>query len=253
MTRTAARTALTLLLIGVVAAAPSSSVVADGGRPPTSSVALRVVDETGAPMSPATVFACPYVDNAPDCSDLVAAETAHKGVARLRLDRHVRYQFTAFVRDPDPPFACPGFSTDDGELYFSANRIDGRPRDVERRAELVIVRPDPFDCIPITVTDDSGNLLPSAGLIVCPYAADGTPCAAPSFDNADADGVIRLDVDPAVTYNLGAFIAGTGWPCPFVDPSGNTFHFSPTRDVLGADLLGGTTFVIRVPLASECP
>jgi hypothetical protein len=119
----------------------------------------------------------------------------------------------------------------------------------------VIVQPAAYECLDVRVSDDPGNVLPTAGMFVCPLAPDGTPCAGPSFDGPDPDGVIRLDLDPMVMYRMNAFIATSGWPCPaYVSPSGQTFHFSPTQDLLGADLAGTTTtFVIHHPDSTECP
>jgi hypothetical protein len=168
------------------------------------------------------------------------------------LRRDVRYEFSAFVRDPEPPWPCPGFELDGSQFYFAANAFTATPDEVPRRATLTIIEPSPFDCVPVTVTDGAGNPLPTAGLFVCPLAADGTPCAAPTFDGPDPDGVIRLDVYPNVTYRLSAFIVNSGWPCPAnIGPTGDTFHFSAERDVLGADL-AGAVFLIEQPSPHDC-
>lgn len=224
----------------------------DAARPrPTSRVVVRVTDQDGIALRRASVMACPYAGVVADCDDAVTVGADRRGVARLTLDRGVRYELTAFVRDPRPPWACPGFEIGGVDFYFSAP-LSARPADVPRRQPLVVERPSAFDCIPVTVTDDEGTALPTAGLFVCPLGPDGTPCGGPTFDGPDADGVIRLPVDPAVTYRLSAFVVNTGWPCPaFVNDAGS-FHFSPERDVLGADLLGGTTFVIRRPTVDDC-
>ena len=223
-------------------------------KPNDTQVRVNVVDEDGDPLRPAVVMACPYQEGSPNCDELVAAETKGNGVAKLKLQASQRYEFTAFVRDPEPPWACPGSEFNGGEFYFAENPFSADASDVPRDATLLIEVPTTFDCVPVVVTDDLGNALPAAGLIVCPLAADGTPCAAPSFDGPDPDGVIRLAVDPTVTYRLSAFLTNSGWPCPgYTDPvSGDTFHFSPERDVLGADLAGGATFVIHQPSAEEC-
>ena len=218
----------------------------------TTGVRLAVVDEGGVALQPATVMACPYMAGAPDCVDMVMAPTNRRGVARLRLDRDRRYEITAFVRDPDPAWACPGFELDGSEYYFATNPFTAKPRQMPRRATLTIERPAPTDCAPVTVTDETGAPLPTAGMFVCPLAADGTPCAGPSFDGPDPDGVIRLDLDPAVTYRLQAFIVNTGWPCPaFVAPNGDRFHFSASVD-LPATQVVGTTFVIDRPEPADC-
>ena len=70
------------------------------------------------------------------------------------------------------------------------------------------------------------------------------------FEPMEADGD---NVDPTVTYRLTPFIANSGWPCPqYISPTGDTFHFGDTRDILGADLIAGTTFVIHHPSTEEC-
>ena len=90
-------------------------------------------------------------------------------------------------------------------------------------------------------------------MFVCPLAPDGTPCPGPSFDGTDPDGMIRLDLDPAVTYRLQAFIVNTGWPCPaFVAPNGDSFHFSASVDLPATDV-SGTVFVIDRPDPTDCP
>jgi hypothetical protein len=237
------RRAAALLAAGLIVTAgvgSGGSAAAQGA--PTQRVTVRVVDQSGAALSPATAFACPYVSGAPDCSQLVAAEAGRNGVVRLDLERDVRYEITGFVSDPEPEWACDGFLFNGNELYFSKNRIDAMPDDISRRAVLIVVRPEVHDCVPITVVDDAGNPLTSAGMIVCPYAQDGTPCTEATFDQADADGIIRLDVEPSVRYNLTAFVA---------DATCGGFRFSAPRDALGDELVGGATFVI--PRPGACP
>ena len=237
---------------GVVTVGAGQAAHADGHRDNTH-VRIAVIDQDGAPLRPATVMACPVVAGTPDCDAAALTATDRRGVARLRLDRHQTYEFSAFVQDPNPAWACPGFELNGSEFYFSADRFTAPPRNVPRRATLTIEKPDPFDCVAVTVTDETGAPLPTAGMFVCPLAPDGTPCPGPSFDGPDPDGVIRLDLDPAVTYRLQAFIVNTGWPCPaFVGPNGDTFHFSASVD-LPATQVAGTVFVIDRPDATDCP
>jgi len=102
------------------------------------------------------------------------------------------------------------------------------------------------------VTDDAGNPLPRAGLMVCNLDLD-PGCNA--FDNprSDADGWIRIAVAPTTTYEITALIWDTGWPCPgFISPDGHPFWFGFIPNALGADLPPRTTVVIHVPTTAEC-
>jgi hypothetical protein len=249
------RTVLAVVAIvatGVVTTGVGHAADANGGRDSVG-VRVTVVDQDGDPVRPAAVMACPVVAGTPDCDAPALAPTNRRGVARLRLDRHQTYEFSAFVQDPTPPWACPGFELDGRELYFSADRFTAKPGNVPRRATLIIEQPSPLDCATATVTDENGVPLPTAGMFVCPLAADGTPCPGPSFDGPDPDGVIRLNLDPTVTYRLQAFIVNTGWPCPaYTAPNGDTFHFSASVD-LPATHVSGTNFVIDRPEHRDCP
>jgi hypothetical protein len=242
------------LVVGAVGIAAPAAATAAGDNQRTP-IMVTVVDEAGAPRAAATVMACPYREGNVDCTQPVTATTDRRGVGRLRLDPQLRYDVTAFVRDPMPPWACPGFEIDGSQYYFAIDAFSGWPRELPRRATLTIVEPDPSDCAPSTTTaeatvvDADGNPLPTAttGLFICPLAPDGTPCPGPSFDGPDPDGIIRFDVDPTVTYRLNAFYVNSGWPCPdYVGDNGDTFHFSDVTDHLGADLVATpTTFVIE--------
>lgn len=245
------------IIVGAVGILPTADVAAEGPllRIP---VRLTVVDQAGAPRADATVMACPYRDGAADCDAAIAAPTDRRGVGRLRLDARSRYEFTAFVRDPAPPWACPGVEIDGSQHYFATDPFSAQPREVRFGATLTIVEPDPSECAPppppsttarARVVDGEGNVLPvaSTGLFICALAADGTPCPGPSFDGPDPDGVVRFDVVSTVTYRLNAFFVNSGWACPdFVGSNGDTFHFSDVSDHLGADLVATiTTFVIE--------
>lgn len=92
-------------------------------------VRVAVVDEAGAPRLDATVMACPYRDRTADCGEPITARTDRRGVGRLRLAPGSRYEFTAFVRDPSPPWACPGLEIDGSQYYLSTDPFSARPRD----------------------------------------------------------------------------------------------------------------------------
>ena len=76
-------------------------------------------------------------------------------------------------------------------------------------AEFTIPKPTAYECVAVTVTDDAGNPLPRVSLL-----RDG------EFQSGltDANGTIRIKVEPGVTYEFGAFIKNAGWPCPAIDP-----------------------------------
>jgi hypothetical protein len=163
---------------------------------------------------------------------------------------------TGIVVDPTPPWACPGFDNNGEQQYFSTNGISDVAEHIVPLTRLTVRRPTAADCVPVTVTDDAGTPLRNSSLVICPLALDGTPCASPTSSNGpDAAGIIRLQIDPHVTYRLQALVADSGWPCPaYTDPNnGAQFHFSAQRDIVGADLIGHTTtFTIHHPSADEC-
>ncbi len=245
--------AAALAATGILVTVDTGQVAQAHGRRATTKVHIAVVDDDGDPLRSAMVMACPVVSGTADCDAAELEPTNRRGVARLRLDRHQTYEISAFVQDPNPPWACPGFELNGSEFYFSDARYTVKPGDLPRRATLTIEHPSPFDCVPVTVTDETGAPLPTAGMFVCPLAADGTPCPGPSFDGPDPDGIIRLELDPTVTYRLQAFIVNTGWPCPaYTAPNGDTFHFSASIDLPAAQV-AGTVFVIDRPEPTECP
>ena len=97
-------------------------------RPHQKAVKVAVADEAGAPRRGAIVMACTYRHGAPDCTTPLTSPTDRRGVATLRLDTDDRYEFTAFVRDPDPAWACPGFVIDGHQFYFAEAPVLGGGR-----------------------------------------------------------------------------------------------------------------------------
>jgi hypothetical protein len=102
------------------------------------------------------------------------------------------------------------------------------------------------------VTDDAGNPLPKASLMVCNRNINPGCSGYTSLHSADADGWIRVAFEPTTSYQLNAFVTDTGWPCPWISPTGQTFHFSPIIEKLGQDYPARTTLVIHQPTAAEC-
>jgi hypothetical protein len=230
---------------------------------PYDCVIVRVTDDAGSPLPTAGMFVCPLAPDGTACAAPSFDGPDPDGVIRLDLDQTVTYRLNAFIANSGWP--CPAYidPNDGTTFHFSPSQDLPATALAKVTTTFVIHHPAAAECSPppetaaiVTVLDDAGNPLPTAGIFVCPLASDGTPCPGPSFDGPDPDGVIRLDrIDPTVTYRLNAFIANSGWPCPsYVDPgNGATFHFSPARDIGGSDLIGHTsTFVIHRPAPDEC-
>ena len=140
-------------------------------------------------------------------------------------------------------------------FHFGASRDITGAQLLASTVTLIIHKPTASECVAVKVADDTGNVLTTANMFICPLAADGTPCTTDSFPNRDPDGTLRLTVDPNVTYRLRPFIVNSGWPCvQYTDPtSGDTFHFGASRDITGAQLLASTiTLIIHKPTAAEC-
>lgn len=249
--------ALRLRLAVVVAAMASittlipASLAEAGGRR-IEHVAVRVVDESGGGLAGASVMACPVTNGGADCAGSVVATTNRLGLAGLNLRSQRLYEIKAFVQDPSPPWACPGTQVDGHQRYYSSETLTSTPNDLPRLSLLTIVPPDPFSCVTVSITDQTGAPLPEALLMLCPTTVDGSPCPSLTFDGPDPDGVIRLDVDPTLTYDITALIVDSGWPCPhYRDEGGEVFHFSEGYRIVGAEL-PGTEFVITHPDPADC-
>jgi hypothetical protein len=237
--------ALTSLL---VAAEPSE--LAGAAAPDSTTITVRVTDDSGNRLSDAVVMACPIRDGGSDCSRMITAATNVGAVTRLTLDSGTAYDIVAFVSNPAPAWPCPGFQFAGNELYISANRLTGLPTSMQPPLTLRITRQQAYDCIPVAIIDGQGHPL-DGGLIICP-AAQGPGCGSPTFDGPDADGIVRVDTDPGVSYSITAYISDSGWPCPhYAAPSGSTFHFSEPLTV-DSNTLPGTDFVIIEPDAADC-
>src|SRR4051794_7115355 len=217
-----------MMLASAVTVAVVGGWAGSAGAGPTTldSMVVRVVDQFGRPQQPATVIACPLIGGQFDCaSPETGVQVNRGGVGRLSLDPHKQYQLLAFVANPDPAWACPGLKVGDNELYLAEN-LEGFAADFPPVATFVIREPSALDCVVAKVTDDSGNPLTTAGLFVCAHQPGGSECFGDRFEGPDGDGVIRMAIDPDLTYDLGTFVANTGWPCPgFVAADGTTFHF----------------------------
>ena len=220
--------------------------------PKKQTIVVRVIDQDGAPRASASAVACPVIGGQQDCSQAVGMETNAGGYAHLKLDANVRYGVFSFVSNPEPAWACPGFVIGDQQLYLS-ERIEALGSDVPRTVTFTIAEPSPLDCAVVTVIDDAGNPLPTAGLFVCAHAQGSADCIGSPFEGADGDGVIRMKIDANLVYDLGTFIANAGWPCPgFTASDGTMFHFGESGSFTAGDFLNGVTLVIPVPKLSDC-
>jgi hypothetical protein len=90
-------------------------------------------------------------------------------------------------------------------------------------------------------------------LFVCAHLPSSSECVGERFDGTDADGIMRVPIDPDLVYDLGAFIANPGWSCPtvFLD-DGTVLYFSPNGTFTAEQLLAGVTFVIDNPAPEDC-
>ena len=189
-------------------------------------------------------MACPFVGATYDCTQKVVQPTGRFGLAVLKLDKTVRYHLFATVTNPNPAWACPGLAVGPDIVYLSKESFDGLPDQLPQLTNFTIVKPDPADCAPVTVVDDSGSPVPGAGLFINNDPANGL---------TDPNGVIRVKVTPGTTYEVGAFLANSGWPCPaYTSPDGSTFHFSEQRTVTAEQLVAGQTFIIPKPTIADC-
>jgi hypothetical protein len=224
----------------------------------TTTMVVRVADESNRRHHPATALACPQQQNGEfDCEiNAIKKDVNRFGLAVFKLKASVTYRVFALVANPDPAWACPGLVIGGDELYLS-NTFEGKPAALPTFAKLVIPRPNPLDCVAVTVDVDTGETLPGPpGLFVCAHLPDSSDCIGDRFDGPDADGVIRLPVDDTLLYDLGVFIANTGWPCPFIIGDGTELHFGvfPNNTTYTpAELLAGVTLTLHHPDPSECP
>ncbi len=205
----------------------------------------RVVDGAGRAQYPSNLVACPYVGTTYDCSQKIVQPTGPFGFAVLKLDKSVRYHLFATVTNPNPPWPCPVLIGGPDIVYLSNESFDGLPNELPQLAKFTVVKPSPSDCAPITVVDDAGNPVPGAGLFVNGDPGNGV---------TNSQGIIQVKVTPGATYEIGAYLPNSGWPCPaYASPDGSTFHFSERRTVTAEQLsAGATTFVIPKPTVYDC-
>jgi hypothetical protein len=213
---------------------------------------VRVVDDSNRAHYPATALACPRLNGDFDCGPNAIRDDVNRfGVATLMLKASVSYRVFAVVANPDPEWACPGLIRDGDELYLS-NTLEGTATALPKLAKLVIPEPDPLDCVVVDVTDQFGTSLP-AGLFLCAHLPGSEECVEGPFEGADPDGVIRIEVNPELLYDLGAFYGTTEWPCPgFPLENGDQLYFGDSGTFDADQLLAGITLVVQKPDPLDC-
>ena len=234
------------LLAGVVLVVPQP--VAENCK------AIAVVDDAGNPLPPGTqwgLFVCGHLPGSADCVAGPFDGQDADGVARIEIDRDLVYDLNVFVVNTGWP--CPSSIAADGTRFHFGLPGSFTADDFDAGVTLVVPIPKPENCMPVAVTDDAGNPLPTAGLFVCAHAPGSIDCIGQRFEGPDPDGVIRMSIDPLLLYDLGPFITNTGWPCPgFVGSDGTQFHFGPNMTFTADQLLAGATLVIPVPGPEDC-
>ncbi|MET0662324.1 MAG: hypothetical protein ABWZ42_04250 [Ilumatobacteraceae bacterium] len=211
-------------------ATTTSLPVAESTVPTTSpipavgaSMTVTVLDGIGQPFPAATsgVRACRVVSGAADCATPIESiDDDGDGVVRIVLPVDSQYAVNAFAYDTNWP--CPSAESDGTPFHHSdaqdvpaGGSIDG--------ATFAIVRPNPGECpsdLPsavINLLDDAGRSLTDsqAFVDVCGYDPLFPPkypttqqhlgCSPDSgFVHPDSEGVIRVHVNPALTYDISS-------------------------------------------------
>ena len=199
-----------------------STVPASTGGPALGQpMTLTVVDGDAKPFPArkAGIRACPLVAGTPNCDDLIeSVDDDGDGSVDIALRVDTDYVVNAFAHDTG--WACPVAESDgtpfhhsDEQTVIVGERIDG--------ARFVIIRPNPNGCtsdlptVVINLFDGQGNTLAGTPALVdvCGYDPLFPPtypiggqhegCSPDSgFVGPDADGLVRVRVDPVLTYDL---------------------------------------------------
>ena len=208
---------------------------------PYDCVTVRVTDDAGNPLPGAGV----HVDGRPSGS----GPADSNGTVRFKATPGVSYDIDAFVTNTGWP--CPWVNPTDGTPFHFGEHRTVTAEQLLAGQTVVIHKPTAYECVTVTVTDDAGNPIPEAGLFVNDGYSNG---------QTDANGTIRIKVTPGTTYEIGAFVAGTGWPCPSwvnpVDgtavPLGGRVEPSPPRNcIAGRDVRDPPPGSERVCTCSE--
>jgi hypothetical protein len=186
------------------------------------------------------VGACPGEALPPGCDGLLTSMIDPEGRYQLSLpaDEPGSWSLAAYVIGDGGPVTGPA-------RVVTPSQPTSEPYDLVVRARVLEVRVVGPDGEPFPLNADGGG---PAGLMICPGAVPaGQDCPGQwTSSDHEGDGTIQIILDPGVRYGLGAFALNIGAPDPWISPTGDEFHFAENVEVLGADVLDGTTFVIRV-------
>jgi hypothetical protein len=190
-----------------------------------ASMTVTIVDGVNQPF-PATksgLRACRLIAGAADCSERIdSVDEDGNGIVEIVLRDDIDYVVNAFAHDTGWP--CPSIDADGTPFHHSDKRdvlagesIDG--------LTLAITRPNPDVCssdlpsLVINLYDESGESLAGTGAFVdlCgydplfpvnyPIGQQHTGCSSDSgFVHQDQSGIIRVHVNPALTYDVSSFI-----------------------------------------------
>ena len=192
--------------------------------------------------------ACHVIGSEQDCSSS-GDEIQHRRLHARQADANVTYGVFSFVSNPEPAWACPGFVIGDQELDHT-----------ERIEPLGCVVPNSMTWSATASRPPLGwcgdhrwrGIRASRGTVSVCHEQGSVDCI------GDASRGRRRQLDPdedriELVYDLGTFIASTGWPCPsYTTPDGTLFHFGGSGSFTADDFLAGIGLVIPLLDLTDC-
>jgi hypothetical protein len=216
---------------------------------PLDCVVVTVTDQFGTSLS-AGLFLCAHRPGSEECLEGPYEGADPDGVIRIKVNPELVYDLGAFYATAEWP--CPGYPLEDGnQLYFGDSGTFDAGQ-LLAGVTLVVRKPSPFDCAPVTVTDESGNLLTTAGMWVCGHVPGDTTCVGETSDGSDPDGVIRLQLDPTLDYDLTPWYVTSEWPCPGFPLGDGEFYYGGATVTLTAAAIATGTLTLVVPKPTNC-
>lgn len=180
---------------------------------------VQVLDGQGRPFPAGTGGV--GMRTAPDAPYIVGMDHDGDGDAQIQLDPEAVYSGGGFATNTgwrDPDYVAP-----DGTTFHFGDPVAGvTVADIEGMT-FVVARPtgQPSGALPestgvaveVVVLDELGKPFPTgtAGALFDCVAAECTPDT--WFGSADADGVVRVLLDPSSAYSIGGMVGYTGWAC----------------------------------------